>query len=279
MSTTPTAPSPTVDAPLHSVLSTGPRPRHASALWATLAFWWRALLKIKHLPEQLMEAVAIPITFTVMFTYLFGGAMASSTGEYLQFILPGTMVLAVLLITMYVGTTLHIDISKGVYDHFRSLPIWRPAPLVGAVLGETGRYLIASTIVIALGLAIGFRPNAGVLGVLAAVALLVVFTLSLSWIWIVLALVLRTPTAIMGLGTMVLFPIVLASNVFVEPQTMPGWLQAFVEFNPVSHLVTAERGLMSGTVAAGEIGYVLAASAALNAVFAPPAIYLYGRKQ
>jgi ABC-2 type transport system permease protein len=125
----------------------------------------------------------------------------------------------------------------------------------------------------------GFRPDAGVLGVLAAVALLVVFTLSLSWIWIVLALVLRTPTAIMGFGTTVLFPIVLASNVFVAPQTMPGWLQAIVDVNPVSHLVTAERGLMSGTVTTGQIGYVLAASAVLTAVFAPFAIYLCGRKQ
>lgn len=262
-----------------SALPTGPRPRHASALWATLVFWWRALLKIKHLPEQLMEAVAIPLTFTVMFTYLFGGALAGSTGEYLQFILPGTMVLAVLLITMYVGTSLHMDISRGVYDRFRSLPIWRPAPLVGAVLGETGRYAIASTIVIVLGLAMGFRPDAGAVGVLAAVGLLVVFTLSLSWIWIVLALILRTPTAIMGLGTTILFPVVLASNVFVAPQTMPGWLRAIVDVNPVSHLVDAERGLMSGSVAAGEIGYVLAVSAGLTAVFAPLAIYLYGRKQ
>jgi ABC-2 type transport system permease protein len=155
--------------------------------------------------------------------------------------------------------------------------MWRPAPLVGSVLGETGRYLIASSIVIALGLALGFRPHAGVVGVLAAVGLLVVFTLSLSWIWIVLALV--TPTAIMGLGTTVLFPIVLASNVFVEPQTMPGWLQALVDVNPVSHLVTAERGLMSGTVTGEQIGYVLMASAALTAVFAPLAIYLYGSKQ
>jgi ABC-2 type transport system permease protein len=278
MSGPPPAHTPTLDA-LRPALSTGPRPPQASRFWATLAFWWRALLKIKHLPEQLMEAVAIPITFTVMFTYLFGGALAGSTGDYLHFILPGTMVLAVLLITMYVGTTVHIDISKGIYDRFRSLPIWQPAPLVGAVLGETGRYVIASTIVIALGLAMGFRPDAGVVGLLAAVALLLLFTLSLSWIWIVLALVLRTPTAIMGLGTTVLFPIVLASNVFVDPATMPKWLQTIVDLNPVSHLVTAERGLMSGTVTAGEISYVLVASAALTAIFAPLAIYLYGRKQ
>jgi ABC-2 type transport system permease protein len=125
----------------------------------------------------------------------------------------------------------------------------------------------------------GFRPDAGVVGVLAAIGLLVVFTLSLSWIWIVLALVLRTPTAIMGFGTTVLFPIVLTSNVFVEPQTMPGWLQALVNVNPVSHLVTAERGLMSGTVSTEQIGYVLAASAVLTAALAPLAIYLYGKRQ
>ena len=132
---------------------------------------------------------------------------------------------------------------------------------------------------IALGLAMGFRPAGGVPGVLAGVGLLVLFALSLSWTWTTLGLLLRTPQAVMSAGTVVLFPLTLASNVFVRPQTMPGWLQAFVKVNPVSHLVTAERSLMAGHGAAGQVALVLVASAALVAVFAPVTVYLYGRQR
>lgn len=260
------------------VLTAQAVPPQASSLTAVAAFAWRALLKIKHLPEQLTEAIAIPVVFTVMFTYLFGGALAESTGDYLEFILPGTLAMAVLLVTMYVGIGLHVDIARGVYDRFRTLPIWQPSPLVGAVAGETARYLLASGLVIALGVAMGFRPDGGPLGVLAAVGLVVLFALSLSWVWVVLGLALRTPSAIMGCGTVVLFPLTLASNVFVDPDTMPGWLQAFVDVNPISHLVTAERGLIDGTLTAGQLAKVLAAIALLNALFAPLALALYRRK-
>jgi ABC-2 type transport system permease protein len=201
-----------------------------------------------------------------MFTYLFGGALAGSTHQYLQFLLPGSLVMAVVLITVYSGVTLNTDITKGVFDRFRSLPIWRPAPLVGALLGDIGRYLVASAIVIALGLVMGFRPDGGVAGVLAAVAL------------ISLGLVLRAPSALSNFALLIMFPLSLASNIFVDPGTMPGWLRAFVDVNPVSRLVTAVRGLLAGTATAGQIGWVLLASAALVAVFAPLAMHLYGRK-
>lgn len=258
---------------------TSVRPSPANGWSATLTFGWRALLKLRRLPEQLIEAVAIPIVFTLMFTYLFGGALASSTGAYLRYILPGTLVMAVLLVTMYVGTGLHADIAKGVYDRFRSLPIWRPAPLVGAQLGEAVRYILASVLVIGLGLVMGFRPDGGLLGVLAAIGLVVVAALALSWVWIVLGLVMRTQSSIMSLATIVLFPLTLASNVFVDPRTMPGWLRAFVEVNPVSHLVTAERGLLQGTASPSDVLAVLAAAAVVTAGFAPLAISLYRRKQ
>src|ERR671918_2711150 len=269
MSTTPTAPSSAVDATQHSALSTGPRPRHASALWATLTFWWRALLKIKHLPEQLMEAVAIPILFTVMFTYLFGGALAGSTGEYLQFLLPGTMVFAVLLISVDAGINLNTDVTKGVLDRFRSMPIWRPALIVGSLLSDAGRNLLAAGLVIGLGMAMGFRPDGGVTGVLAAIGLLLVFAFGLSWIWATLGLVLRTPTSVTMVSFLVQFPLTFASNVFVDPATMPGWLRSFVEANPVSLLVDTVRGLIHGTATSAQVGGVLLASAAIVAVFGP----------
>jgi ABC-2 type transport system permease protein len=273
-----TTPPPAVTATPHVALHARPRPSHAGSLSASLAFAWRGLLKIKHLPELLIEAIAVPIVFTVMFTYLFGGALAGSTGEYLQFILPGTLVMAVLLRTMYVGTELNTDVSKGVYDRFRSLPVWRPAPIAGALLTEAMRHLLTAALVVALGLLMGFHPGRGVLGVLAAIGLLVVFALSLSWVWIVLGLVMRTPNAIMSLATLLVFPLTMASNIFVTPETMPGWLRVFVNLNPVSHLVTAERGLIHGTVSAGDVGSVLVAAGFVTAVFAPLAIYLYSKQ-
>jgi daunorubicin/doxorubicin transport system permease protein len=262
-----------------TVLSPGTRPPRAGAVSASLAFGWRSLLKIKHVPEQLADAILVPVLFTVLFTYLFGGAFAGSTGEYLRFLLPGTLVMTVLLVTVYSGLGLNTDLTRGVLDRFRSLPIWRPALIVGGLLGDAGRYLLSSGLVVGLGLAMGFRPGGGVVGVLLAVALIVVFAFSLSWVWTTLGLLLRTPQAVTMVSFLVQFPLTFASNVFVEPATMPGWLQAFVDANPVSHLVSAERTLMQGTATVSQVGWVLLAAAGFVAVFAPTTMYLYRTKQ
>ena len=255
------------------------RPDPPSAWAASVAFGWRALLKIRHVPEMLLDVITIPVVFTLMFTYLFGGALAGSPHHYLQFILPGTLVMAVLLVTMYAGTGLATDQARGITDRFRSLPIWWLAPVTGALLGDLARYLLAAGLVIVLGLAIGFRPAGGAPGTLAGVGLLLVFALALSWAWTTLGLLVRTPQAVMSTGTVVLFPLTLASNVFVAPHTMPGWLQAFVRVNPVTHLVTAERTLMAGQPTASQLAWVLLASGALVAVFAPVTAWLYGRQR
>lgn len=278
--TPPTAASQTRNEAPPTALFARSRPPRPSAFAASLTFGWRGLLKIKYVPEQLLDVIAIPIIFTLMFTYLFGGALAGSTGSYLRFLLPGTLVMTVLLVTMYAGTGLNTDVTTGVFDRFRTAPIWRPAPIVGALFGDIGRYLLASTLVIVLGLVLGFRPAGGVVGVLLALALILVFAFSLSWVWTVAGLVLRTPTAVMTLSTVTLFPLTLASNVFVDPRTMPGWLQAFVNVNPVTHLVTAARSLMMhGTVEAAQLSWVLLASAALTVIFAPLTMYLYRNKR
>jgi ABC-2 type transport system permease protein len=273
MTTTPTTPA--VDQTQGTALSARARPPRAGALSATLTFAWRALLKLRHVPEQLIDVIGIPIIFTLGFTYLFGGALAGSTSQYLQFLLPGSLAMTVVLVTTYSGVTLNADHTKGVSDRFRSLPIWRAAPIVGTMLGDTGRYRLASTIVVALGLVLGYRPDGGVLGVVAAVALVLSFAFGLSWVWTTLGLVLRAPSAVNSLSLLVLFPLTLASNIFVEPTTMPGWLQAFIDVNPISHLVTAARGLMGGTATPGQVGWVLAVAAALTAVFAPLTTHLY----
>ncbi len=227
------------------------------------------------MPEQLADVIGIPVIFTLIFTYLFGGALAGSTHAYLQFLLPGTLVMAVVLLTVYSGVNLNTDAATGAFDRFRSLPIWRPAPIVGGLIGDTGRYLLGCGLVVALGLAIGYRPAGGFAGVLAAIGLAVLFGFCLSWLWTTLALILRTPTSVQVIGLVILFPLTFASNAFVDPQTMPSWVRSAVEANPISHLIDAERGLMQGHTPTGQILWVLIASAVLLAVFAPATAHLY----
>ena len=262
-------------AALRQALSSTPRPPRPSAVSTALTFGWRGMLKVKHVPEQLLDVTITPVMFVLLFTYLFGGSIAGSTGDYLQFILPGILVMSVLFTTVYSGIALNTDLTRGVVDRFRSLPIWRPAPLVGALLGDSVRYLLAGTVIIALGVALGYRPGAGIGGVLAALALVVVFAFGLSWVFTTVGLLMRSPNAVMNAGFMGLFPLTFLSNVFVDPQTLPRGLQAFVEVNPISHLVTASRGLMDGTIASGSIVIALATAAALTAVFAPITTRLY----
>jgi len=260
---------------LRRALAVTPRPPRPSAASATLAFAWRGMLKVKHVPEQLLDVTITPVMFVLMFTYLFGGAIAGSTGRYLDYILPGVLVMSVLFTTVYSGVALNTDLTKGVVDRFRSLPIWRPAPLVGALLGDSVRYVLAGTVIIVLGVALGFRPEAGVGGVLAALALVVVFAFGLSWVFTTMGLLLRSPNAVMNAGFMSIFPLTFLSNVFVEPETLPAGLEAFVDVNPISILADASRGLMNGTASLGDIGIVLATAAALTAIFAPLTTHLY----
>ena len=259
-------------------LATGPRPPRPSALSASLTFGWRSMLKIKHVPEQLLDVLVTPVLFLVMFTYLFGGEISGSTGEYLQYILPGILVQSVLFTTVYSGVALNTDVTKGVLDRFRSLPVWRPAPLFGTALGDAVRYLVAGTVTIVIGLIMGFDPEGGVLGLLAALALIVVFALGLAWVFTTIGLLLRAPNATLNAGFMGLFPLLFLSNIFVEPSTLPGWLEAFVDVNPISHVATAERELMAGDLPADELAIVLGTAALLTAVFAPLTSYLYRRK-
>jgi ABC-2 type transport system permease protein len=216
-----------------------------------------------------------PVMFVLLFTYLFGGAVAGSTGEYLDYILPGILVMSVLFTTVYSGVALNTDLTRGVVDRFRSLPIWRAAPLVGSLLGDSVRYVVAGTVIIVLGVILGFRPDEGVPGVIAALALVVVFAFGLSWVFTTLGLLLRSPNAVMNAGFMGIFPLTFLSNVFVEPDTLPSALEAFVNVNPISILADASRGLMQGGVEASDIGISLATAAALTAIFAPLTTHLY----
>jgi ABC-2 type transport system permease protein len=268
----------TDEAALRKALASTPRPPRAGAASAALTFGWRGMLKVKHVPEQLLDVTITPVMFVLMFTYLFGGAIAGSTGEYLDYILPGILVMSVLFTTVYSGVALNTDLTRGVVDRFRSLPIWRPAPLVGSLLGDSVRYVVAGTVIIVLGVILGFRPGAGVGGVVAALALVVLFAFGLSWVFTTMGLLLRSPNAVMNAGFMSIFPLTFLSNVFVEPETLPAGLEAFVEVNPISILATASRGLMEGNAQAGDIAIVLGTAALLTAVFAPLTTHLYRTK-
>jgi ABC-2 type transport system permease protein len=280
--TTPTADAAAAYTPsadtLAAVLTRSDRPPRPSAWSSSLTFGWRAILKIKHVPEQLFDVTAFPIIMTLMFTYLFGGALAGSTREYLQFFLPGIMVTSVVMITMYTGVGLNTDIEKGVFDRFRTLPVWRPSALVGMIFGDVLRYVLAATTIMVVGLILGFRPAGGLSGVVAGIGLLVVFSFAFSWVWTMFGMFLRSEKSVMGVSMLVLFPLTFLSNVFVDPRTMPGWLQAFVEVNPISHLVTGVRSMMAGAWDMGEIMWTLIASAVLVAVFGTLTMRLYNRR-
>jgi ABC-2 type transport system permease protein len=284
MTTTPTTTTATTAPPalaeeaVRSALASRTRPPRPSALTTSLVFWWRAMLKIKHVPEQLFDVTMFPVMFLLMFTYLFGGALAGSTSAYLQEVLPGILVMTVTMITMYTGLTLNRDVQKGVHDRFRSLPIWRPSTLVGPLLADAVRYTLAALVILTLGTVLGFRPGAGVTGVVTAVGLLLVFAFGFSWIWTMLGLIMRSENALMGVSMMILFPLTFVSNVFVSPETLPRWLEAFVNVNPVTFMVTATRGLMHGEPVGEAISTVLMISAGLVALFGPLTMYVYRTK-
>jgi ABC-2 type transport system permease protein len=260
-----------------AVLAPSAQPARPSALAASLIFGRRAMLKLKHVPEQLFDVTGLPIIMTLMFTYLFGGAIAGDTGDYLQFFLPGVMVSSAVMITMYTGLGLNIDIEKGVFDRIRSLPVWRPSALVGMIFGDVVRYVVATTVILVVGLILGFRPQSAV-GVLYTYGLLIMFSFALSWAWTWCGLTLRSEKSVMSVSMLVLFPLTFLSNVFVEPATMPGWLQAFVKLNPITHVTTAVRSVLAGAPDSSHITYVLLWSVGLVVVFGSLTMYRYNRK-
>jgi ABC-2 type transport system permease protein len=263
----------------HPVLAVRARPRPASAVSSVATLGWRAMLKIKHVPFQLFDVTVMPIMFTLLFTYIFGGALAGSPREYIQYLLPGVLVQTIVFITVYTGMGLNTDITKGLYDRFRSLPMWQPSPIFGALAGDLFRYSVASALILIMGLILGFRPEGGVVGVLLAVALVMTFCFALSWCWIIIGMLVRSPESVMTTSFLFLMPLTFASNIFVELSTMPGWLQAIVGRNPVTYLTNASRGLMHGRPVWTDVAWVLVASAVITLVASPIAMRMYRKER
>lgn len=257
---------------------TPPAARPLPLVRHSLALAHRTLIRIKRTPEQLIDVTLQPILFVVLFVYLFGGAIAGSQDAYLQYVLPALMVQTVLFASMTIGVNLNNDVKKGVFDRFRSLPIPRSAPLIGAVLGDVVRYLVSIVVLLSFGYLIGFRITTDPFQALAACALTIVFALALCWASVLIGMVMREPGAVQGVSFLIMFPLTFGSSMFVPTDTMPGWLQAWVDVNPVTHLVDATRALMIGGDAAWPATQALLWSAGLVTVFAPLAVRAYRRR-
>ncbi|MEF2976616.1 ABC transporter permease [Subtercola sp. YIM 133946] len=238
----------------------------------------RGLIKVRRTPEQLFDVTLQPIIFTVMFTYIFGGAISGSVANYLPLIIPGILVQTVITTSVVTGVQLREDMDKGVFDRFKSLPIARIAPLAGALLADTLRYAIATTITFITGFIMGYRPAGGIGGILGAALLVIVCSWAISWIWAFFGMIGRSASSVQGISMMILFPLTFLSNAFVPADTMPSWLEWFVNINPVSYLVTAVRDLTNN----GAIGYdalwALVGAIAVVVVFAPLTVRAYMRK-
>lgn len=236
---------------------------------------YRGVLKIRHNPEQLFDVTFQPIIFTLMFTYIFGGAISGNVETYLPVIIPGILVQTVIMTSIVTGTQLREDMDKGVFDRFRSLPIARISPLAGALLADVIRYSIATVLTVVMGVLMGWRPD--VLGVIASAALIIVCSFAVSWIFALMGCLMSKASAVQGISMMIMFPLTFMSNAFVPVDTMPGWLQGFVNVNPVSHLVTAVRELTNSGHAGIHVVWALIGAAVITAVFAPLAVRAYMR--
>ncbi|MFE0504356.1 ABC transporter permease [Peribacillus butanolivorans] len=244
----------------------------------SLTMAYRGLLKIRRTPEQLFDVTLQPIIFTLMFTYIFGGAISGDVQSYLPVIIPGILVQTVITTSIVTGTQLREDMDKGVFDRFKSLPIARIAPLAGALLADTIRYTIATVLTFSMGFLMGYRPEGGLGHVAIAALLVIVCAWAISWIFAFFGVIARTASSVQGISMIILFPLTFLSNAFVPADTMPNWLQWFVKVNPISHLVTAVRDLANN----GTIGWDLTASligaAVIVAIFAPITVRAYMRR-
>jgi oleandomycin transport system permease protein len=245
----------------------------------------RTITKMFRNPEQFIDVTLQPIIMTVIFVFIFGGAIAGSTGKYVEFALPGIIVQTIMFTSLTIGVNLNTDIQKGVFDRFRSLPIARSAPLFGAVLGDVVRHSIAIGVTLIFGTIIGFEFRTPWYDVLLAIVMIIAFAVSLCWVSVLIGMLARSSGAVQGISFLIVFPLTFGSSTFVAASTLPSWLQGWVSINPVTHVIESMRGLLTGSsaLAAGEtIGgqllWVLASCVVLVAVFFPLATWAYRRK-
>ncbi|MFF1482065.1 ABC transporter permease [Streptomyces sp. NPDC058301] len=254
----------------------GPRAnlRHIGALVR------RNALQIKQDPESMFDAVFMPIIFTLLFVYVFGGAVSGKGNQdaYVNYLIPGLMAMQGLNIAMAVGTGINDDFKKGVMDRFRTMPIARSSVLIAKIVVEIGRMIVATTILLIMGFILGLSIHTSVLELLAAVGLSLMFGASLMWIFILLGLTMKTAQAVQGVAMLVLMPLQFGSSIFAKPTTMPGWLQTFTDYNPLSNLADAARNLVNGGPVAHSALMTLGWAVAITAVTAPLAVAKFRKR-
>ena len=248
------------------------------ALTQITSLAWRALVKMRRNPEQLVDVTAMPVLFTLMFGFMFAGAISGSQASYLPILIPGIIAQTTVTACVAAGIQLREDMDKGVFDRFRSLPITRIAPLAGPMMADLARYAIAAVITLSVGVLMGYRPGGGVAGVVLGIVLAVVTGWSLAWIFLWVGTIARTAGAVQGMSMMIMFPLGFLSNAFVPVDTLPGWLRAVTTINPVSHVVSAMRDLMNHGAVTGNVGWALVGCAAVVAIFVPLAVRSYARR-
>lgn len=239
---------------------------------------YRGLLKIRRTPEQLFDVTLQPIIFTLMFTYIFGGAISGNVLSYLPVIIPGILVQTVITTSVVTGVQLREDMDKGVFDRFKSMPISRISPLAGALLADTVRYTIATVLTFTMGYIMGYRPGGGIGHVAIAAVLVIVCAWAMSWIFAFFGVIARTASSVQGISMIILFPLTFLSNAFVPVKTMPLWLQWLVNVNPISHLVTSVRDLANTGTIGNDLAITLLGAAIVVAIFAPLTVRAYMRR-
>jgi daunorubicin/doxorubicin transport system permease protein len=250
----------------------------ADTMSQTLTLAWRATMKMRRSMEVMFDVTIQPLVFTGMFAYIFGGAISGDVQSYLPLIIPGLIGQTVLTACVATGVQLRTDMDTGVFDRFKVLPISRLAPLAGPMVADLLRYFIASVLTFAVGIAIGYRPGGGVLGVAGAVLLAMLAGWSLAWIFTLFGIVGRNAQGVQAISLLVMFPLTFLSNAFVPTDTMPEPLQTFAELNPVSLVITALRDLANdGAVTAG-VGWALLGCTVIIAVFAPLSVRAFNRR-
>jgi oleandomycin transport system permease protein len=244
----------------------------------TFTLAWRSIVQVRHNPWELGDFSIQPILFVLLFTFMFGGAIAGDWRAYLTFMLPGMVVMNMLFVAMYVGHGLNTDLTKGVFDRLRSLPIARWAPLAGRIVADQVKQAWSIVLVLGVGMILGFRVGTSLLGLLGAIVLLLVFALAFSWVAVLVGVLARDAEQVQVFGWTALFPLTFVSNVFVPAGTLPNSLQTVVNANPVSVLADATRGLLNGGPVAVPVVQSLLWAATIAAIFAPLSVWALKHK-
>lgn len=256
------------------------RPRPLAVLRHSGVLARRSLAKTTRNPGPILNGVVTPILFMVLFLYLFGRPVAGSTGEYLQYLFPGILVMGTGLAGMIsTGSAINLDLKNGVTDRLRSLPISRMAPLLGSVMADVARYLIAVAILFGVAALLGFRVQGSPAAALGAAGLAILFGFCLSWVTVFLGVLVRSADAVLAISFIAFLPLQLGSSLAAPTETLPGWLRAWADVNPVTHVMNACRALLNGGPDLTALGPALLWSALLFVVFCPLAVHAYGRQQ